>query len=45
MEIAILILGIASLLVGWFFSTELGYKVYDYLLDLMDIDENDYPDE
>lgn len=45
MEIAILILGIASLLVGWFFSTELGYKVYDYLLDLMCIDEDDYTNE
>ena len=34
MEIGILILGIVSLLVGWFFNTELGYKVYDYLFDL-----------
>lgn len=34
MEIGILILGIVSLLVGWFFNTELGNKVYDYLFDL-----------
>ena len=45
MEIAILIIGGISLLVGWFFSTELGNKIYDYLLDLMYIDEDDYPNE
>lgn len=45
MEIAILILGVCSLLVGWFFKTEIGMQVYDYLLDLMYIDENDYPNE
>ena len=45
MEIGILILGIVSLLVGWFFKTELGNKIYDYLLDLIYIDEDDYPDE
>lgn len=45
MKIAILILGSFSLLVGWFFSTELGNKIYDYLLDLMYIDEDDYPNE
>lgn len=45
MEIAILILGIVSLLVGWFFNTELGQKVYDYLLDLANINKDDYPNE
>ena len=45
MEIGILILGIVSLLVGWFFKTEIGYKVYDYLLDLMCIDKDDYTNE
>lgn len=45
MEIAILILGIASLFVGWFFNTELGQKIYDYLFDLMDINEDDYPND
>lgn len=45
MEIAILILGTVSLLVGWFFNTKLGQKVYDYLLDLANIDEDDYPNE
>lgn len=45
MEIGILIIGFVSVIVGWFFSTELGYKVYDYILDLMSIDKNDYPNE
>lgn len=45
MKIAILIIGSVSLLVGWFFNTELGNKIYDYLLDLIYIDEDDYPDE
>lgn len=45
MVIGIFYLGIASIIIGLFFQTKLGEKVYDFLLGLMDIDINDYPNE
>ena len=42
MDIAILILGIGSLLVGWFFKTEFGMQVYDYLLEKWEIDKSEF---
>ena len=42
MEIAILILGVGSLLVGWFFKTEFGMQVYDYLLETCEIDKSEF---